>query len=129
LALLIDTPDSSTFNWQFGADGSLTLPGATAGETIATQSGYITVGNLLIGQGGSLFNSNNDSWALYGNISDPGTSISIPSDAAAGNGTPLVLENQISNVEIRSGSVSWIFDSTGNLTVPAANGVPGRISR
>jgi hypothetical protein len=89
--------------WTFGTNGDLTLPGATAGETIATSGGYITVGNLLIGQGGSLFNSNNDSWALYGNISDPGTSISIPSDAAAGNGTPLVLENQISNVEIRSG--------------------------
>ena len=24
--ITIDTPDSSTFNWQFGADGSLTLP-------------------------------------------------------------------------------------------------------
>jgi hypothetical protein len=114
--------------WTFGTDGKLNLPGATAGETIATQSGYITVGNLLIGQGGSLFNSNNDSWALYGNISDPGTSISIPSDAAAGNGTPLVLENQISNVEIRSGSGTWNFDSTGNLTVPATNSVPARIS-
>jgi hypothetical protein len=25
--ITIDTPDSSTFNWQFGADGALTLPG------------------------------------------------------------------------------------------------------
>ena len=104
--------------WTFGTDGKLNLPGANADYTIATQSGYITVGNLLIGQGGSLFNSNNDSWALYGNISDPGTSISIPSDAAAGNGTPLVLENQISNVEIRSGFGTWTFDTTGNLTAP-----------
>jgi hypothetical protein len=104
--------------WKFGTDGNLTLPGATAGETIATSGGYITVGNLLIGQGGALFNSNNDSWALYGNRSDPGTSIFIPSDAAAGNGTPLFLENQISNVEIRSGFGTWNFGNTSNLTLP-----------
>jgi hypothetical protein len=111
----------NTAQWTFDTDGSLTLPGANADYTIATQGGYITVGNLLIGQGGSLFNSNNDSWALYGNISDPGTSISIPSDAAAGNGTPLVLENQISNVEIRSGFGTWTFGNTGVLTLPNAD--------
>jgi hypothetical protein len=105
-------------SWTFSSDGSLILPGANADYTIATQSGYITVGNLLIGQGGSLFNSNNDSWALYGNISDPGTSISIPSNASAGNGTPLVLENQISNVEIRSGFGTWTFGNTGTTTFP-----------
>jgi hypothetical protein len=111
----------NTAQWTFDTDGSLTLPGANADYTIATSGGYITVGNLLIGQGGSLFNSNNDSWALYGNISDPGTSISIPSDAAAGNGTPLVLENQISNVEIRSGFGTWTFGNTGVLTLPNAD--------
>jgi hypothetical protein len=114
--------------WKFDTIGNLTLPGATAGETIATQGGYITVGNLLIGQGGALFNSNNDSWALYGNLSDPGATIFIPSNADAGNGTPLYIESQQSNVEIRSGSGTWIFGSTGNLTVPATNSVPGRIS-
>ena len=108
-----------TYQWTFDSNGNLTLPGATAGETIATSGGYITVGNLLIGQGGALFNSNNDSWALYGNRSDAGTSIFIPSNADAGNGTPLFLENQISNVEIRSGSSTWNFDSTGNLNLPA----------
>jgi hypothetical protein len=104
--------------WTFGTDGNLTLPGATAGETIATQGGYITVGNLLIGQSGALFNSNNDSWALYGNLSDPGATIFIPSNSDAGNGTALYIESQQSNVEIRSGSSTWNFDSTGNLTVP-----------
>jgi hypothetical protein len=104
--------------WTFGTDGNLNLPGATAGETIATQSGYITVGNLLIGQGGALFNSNNDSWALYGNLSDPGTVIFIPSDADAGNGLPLYIESQQSNVEIRSGSSTWNFGNTSNLTLP-----------
>jgi hypothetical protein len=112
------TVASAGNTWTFGTTGTLTLPGANADYTIATQSGYITVGNLLIGQGGSLFNSNNDSWALYGNISDPGTSISIPSNASAGNGTPLVLENQISNVEIRSGFGTWTFDSTGAFSAP-----------
>jgi hypothetical protein len=112
------TVKANNNSWTFSSDGSLILPGANADYTIATQSGYITVGNLLIGQGGSLFNSNNDSWALYGNISDPGTSISIPSNASAGNGTPLVLENQISNVEIRSGFGTWTFGNTGTTTFP-----------
>ena len=113
--------DGSTANnaWTFDATGNLTLPGATAGETIATQSGYITVGNLLIGQGGALLNSNNDSWALYGNISDPGTAIFIPSNADAGNGIPLYIESQQSNVEIRSGSSTWNFGNTSNLTLPS----------
>jgi hypothetical protein len=120
-----------TYQWTFESTGNLTLPGATAGETIATQGGYITVGNLLVGQGGALFNSNNDSWALYGNISDPGATIFIPSNADAGNGTPLYIESQQSNVEIRSGSSTWNFDTTGNLTLPGntfavnyANGGP-----
>jgi len=103
--------------WRFDTSGALTLPGATAGENIATQSGYITVGNLLIGQGGALFNSNNDSWALYGNLSDPGTTIFIPSNADAGNGLALYFENQISNVEIRSGG-TWAFNTDGTTTFP-----------
>ena len=103
--------------WTFDTSGALTLPGATAGENIATQSGYITVGNLLIGQGGALFNSNNDSWALYGNLSDSGTTIFIPSNADAGNGLALYFENQISNVEIRSGG-TWVFDTNGVLRLP-----------
>jgi hypothetical protein len=103
--------------WTFDTSGALTLPGATAGENIATQIGYITVGNLLIGQGGSLFNSNNDSWALYGNLSDPGITIFIPSDADAGNGLALYFENQISNVEIRSGG-TWAFNTDGTTTFP-----------
>jgi filamentous hemagglutinin len=106
-------------NWQFDNTGNLTLPGATAGETIATQGGYITVGNLLIGQGGALFNSNNDSWALYGNLSDPGATIFIPSNADADNGTALYIESQQSNVEIRSGSGTWNFGNTSNLTLPS----------
>jgi hypothetical protein len=105
-------------SWTFSSDGSLILPGANADYTIATQSGYITVGNLLIGQGGSLFNSNNDSWALYGNISDPGATILIPSNADADNGTPLYIESQQSNVEIRSGSSTWNFSNTGTTTFP-----------
>jgi hypothetical protein len=105
-------------DWNFDTTGNLTLPGATAGETIATQSGYITVGNLLIGQGGALFNSNNDSWALYGNLSDPGATIFIPSNADAGNALPLYIESQQSNVEIRSGSSTWNFGNTSNLTLP-----------
>jgi hypothetical protein len=110
-----------TYQWTFDSNGTLTLPGATAGETIATQSGYITVGNLLIGQGGALFNSNNDSWALYGNLSDPGATIFIPSNADAGNGTPLYIESQQSNVEIRSGGGTWNFGNTGVLTLPNAD--------
>jgi hypothetical protein len=117
--IIIRTSNGNTNQtWEFDATGNLNLPGATAGETIATQSGYITVGNLLIGQGGSLFNSNNDSWALYGNLSDPGTVIFIPSDADAGNGLPLYIESQQSNVEIRSGSSTWNFGNTSNLTLP-----------
>jgi hypothetical protein len=113
--------------WGFSTTGNLTLPGATAGENIATQSGYITVGNLLIGQGGALFNSNNDSWALYGNLSDPGTTIFIPSDADAGNGLALYFENQISNVEIRSGG-TWVFDTAGNLSAPGNVSAVGNIA-
>ena len=110
--------DGNNNAWTFGTDGTLTLPGATAGETIATSGGYITVGNLLIGQGGSLFNSNNDSWSLSGNRSDSGVTISIPSNADAGNGLALYLENQISNVEIRSGSGTWTFGTGGTTQFP-----------
>lgn len=110
----------SAYQWQFGNDGTLLLPSATAGETIATQSGYITVGDLLIGQGGALFNRNNDSWALYGNLSDSGTSIFIPSnDAATANAIPITIENQISNVAITAGFGTWVFDNTGNLSLPS----------
>jgi hypothetical protein len=35
--------------WTFDTTGNLSLPGAAAGENIGTQSGYITVGNLLVG--------------------------------------------------------------------------------
>jgi len=35
--ITIDTPDSSTFNWQFGADGELTLP---AGGNISEGGGF-----------------------------------------------------------------------------------------
>jgi hypothetical protein len=118
--IVINTNDyaGNTAQWMFDTDGSLTLPGANVDYTIATQGGYITVGNLLIGQGGALFNSNNDSWALYGNISDPGATIFIPSNADAGNGTALYIESQQSNVEIRSGSGTWNFGNTSNLTLP-----------
>lgn len=114
--------------WTFGTDGTLTLPGANAGETIATQIGYITVGNLVIGQGGSLFNSNNDSWGLYGNLSDSGAAIVIPSNADAGNGLALYLESQQSNVEIRSGSSTWNFDTTGNLSAPGDISAVGNVT-
>jgi hypothetical protein len=122
--------NNAAYNWIFDNTGNLTLPGATAGETIATSGGYITVGNLLIGQGGSLFNFNNDSWALYGNRSDAGTSITIPSNDSAGSGQPIRIDNQISNVEIVSGNNTWTFSTDGNLTLPGnvaainyANGV------
>jgi hypothetical protein len=118
----------NTAQWTFDTNGSLTLPGANVDYTIATQGGYITVGNLLIGQGGALFNSNNDSWALYGNLSDPGATILIPSNADAGNGTPLYIESQQSNVEIRSGSSTWNFDTTGNLTLPGNLVIAGNTS-
>ncbi len=117
-----------TYQWTFDSNGTLTLPGAAAGETIATSGGYITVGNLLIGQGGALFNSNNDSWALYGNRSDPGATILIPSNADAGNGTPLYIESQQSNVEIRSGSSTWNFGNTGVLTAPGNVSATGNIT-
>ena len=103
--------------WNFDTVGNLTLPGAIAGETIATQSGYITVGNLLVGAGGSLFNSNNDTWALYGNLSDPGVSITIPSNADAANSVPLNITS-FSNVEISSGG-TWAFNNDGTMTFPS----------
>jgi len=116
-------------SWVFDTNGALTLPNATSGETVSTLNGYITVGNLLIGQGGSLFNSNNDTWALYGNLSDPGVSITIPSNADAANAVPLNITSA-SNVEITSGG-TWTFDTVGNITLPSnvasinyANGTP-----
>jgi len=102
--------------WTFDTSGNLSLPGAAAGENIGTQIGYITVGNLLVGSGGSLFNTNNDIWALYGNLSDPGVSITIPSNAAAANSVPLNLTS-FSNVEIISGG-TWTFDTAGALNFP-----------
>ena len=116
-------------SWVFDTNGALTLPNATSGETVSTLNGYITVGNLLVGQGGSLFNSNNDTWALYGNLSDPGASITIPSNADIANAVPLNITSA-SNVEISSGG-TWTFDTVGNITLPSnvasinyANGTP-----
>ena len=114
---------SQTSNWVFNANGKLSLPAANPSETIATQNGYITVGNLLVGQGGSLFNTNNDSWTLYGNLSDPGVSITIPSNAAAANLVPLSITS-FSNVEISSGG-TWVFGTDGSLALPSLRGQIG----
>ena len=103
--------------WTFDPAGKLRLPNANVSETISTQGGYITIGNLLVGAGGSLFNTNNDIWALYGNISDPDATITIPSNLAAANGTPLSLQVS-SNVDIISGGGTWSFGNDGSTVFP-----------
>ena len=92
-----------------------------AGQLIAAQGGYITVGNLLVGQGGSLFNKNNDSWSLYGNLSDPGTTVFIPSNADAFNGVSLDITNTISNVNVQSGGSIWSFNNNSTIGFPTTD--------
>jgi hypothetical protein len=45
--ITIDTPDSSTFNWRFGADGGLTFPDNTVQTTAYTGSTLTTVAKTV----------------------------------------------------------------------------------
>jgi hypothetical protein len=116
-----DYPDTSGTNtWEFTPDGNLTVPNSSV---ITATSGYITIGSgdgsgLLIGAGGALFNADNSNFVIYGNLSDPGASITIPSNDSIANGTALAIENQTSNVEISSAGNTWRFDNQGALSVP-----------
>jgi hypothetical protein len=112
--------DGADHVWEFEANGNLTVPDSSV---ITATSGYITIGSgdgsgLLIGAGGALFNADNSDFVIYGNLSDPGTSITIPSNDSIANGTALTIENQTSNVEISSAGNTWRFDNQGALSVP-----------
>jgi len=118
-AIVTDSANTDQ-TWNFDSTGNLTLPDSSV---ITASAGYVTIGSgdgsgLLVGASGALFNADNSNFVIYGNRSDPGTSITIPSDANAGNGQPLTIENQISNVEITAGGNTWTFDTAGTLTAP-----------
>jgi hypothetical protein len=106
--------------WSFDSTGNLTVPD---NSVIGAATGYVTIGSgdgsgLLVGASGSLFNADNSNFVIYGNLSDPGTSITIPSNLNAGSAQPLTIENQISNVAITAGGNTWTFDTAGTLTAP-----------
>ncbi len=45
--ITIDTPDSSTFNWRFGADGDLTFPDGTSQSTAYTGGGGSSIPTVV----------------------------------------------------------------------------------
>jgi hypothetical protein len=107
--ITVDTPDSSTFNWRFGADGALTFPDgtsqSTAGIEITNAGGAnpfvtfpaITGGDQLQIQGAEVS-------TISGNLALTSvTDINIIS-----NGSGLA----------PGGSKSWNFGADGSVTIP-----------
>jgi hypothetical protein len=116
--ITIDTPDSSTFNWQFGADGSLTLP-------IGVSIDYN--GNVqypkIIADSGKLFSvqgqGNSGSAALAWTVDPDAASqyAAVAVSRAGDNLAKVVLQAQSDSGNV--GTVKlWNFDETGNLTLP-----------
>lgn len=102
--------------WTFDNTGNLILP---AGGNISPVSGYMTLGDgLLVGAGGSLFNANNETWALYGQTSDPGTVIELPGLSDSQGGRPLLIRHDYAAVNVQSAGGTWSFGADGTTAFP-----------
>ena len=110
---------NSTKTVSLGSDGTLTVP---AGGRISAASGYnLTLGDgLLLGQGGSIFNENEDGLYLGGQNSDAGTYIQIPGRTASENGESMQIVHQWENASIDFSNYGglWSFGSDGAFTIP-----------
>jgi hypothetical protein len=110
---------NSTKTVSLGSDGTLTVP---AGGRISAASGYnLTLGDgLLLGQGGSIFNENEDGLYLGGQNSDAGTYIQIPGRTASENGESMLINHNWENASIDFSNYGglWSFDSDGSLLIP-----------
>jgi hypothetical protein len=109
---------NSTKTVSLGSNGTLTVP---AGGRISAASGYnlILGDGLLLGQGGSIFNENEDGLYLGGQNSDAGTYIQIPGRTASENGEPLIIShNWDADINIQGGGGTWAFGFDGALTIP-----------
>jgi len=109
---------NSTKTVSLGSDGVLTLP---ANGRISAASGYnlILGDGLLLGQGGSIFNENEDGLYLGGQNSDAGTYIQIPGRTASENGEPLIISHQWDGaIDIQGGGGTWSFGTGGTLSLP-----------
>jgi len=111
----------NTGQWIFGTDGNLSVPGNTLIYTPIATSG--AGGNSITIQAGS-----SDSFASnpggnlnliggYGSFGDgggpPGGNVNIVSGDSS--------DSHAGNVTIATGSNDWIFDYTGNLTLPTVS--------
>jgi hypothetical protein len=110
---------NSTKTVSLGSDGTLTVP---AGGRISAASGYnlILGDGLLLGQGGSIFNVNEDGLYLGGQNSDAGTYIQIPGRTASENGESMLINHNWENASIDFSNYGglWSFDSDGSLLIP-----------
>jgi hypothetical protein len=106
--------------WTFGNDGSLTVPYNGVIKGAGTNYDVRLGDGLSIGQGGSLANYRNESWALYGQNSDAGTQILLPGQADSDNGRSLLIQHLYTNssIDIECSDYLWSFTSNGQLRFP-----------
>ena len=133
--ITIDTPDSSTFNWRFGADGNLAVPGDInlSGGTISQYSqngltGLKLVANADQGQNVTIMGTGNNTFPIlnYVGTTLSGITIGTPEgDWNFMNGN-LTLPGDIksdSNINIDINLTDstlrrWQFGEDGELTLP-----------
>lgn len=112
---------AGAYNWQFGADGNLTLPNGTRID--ASTDGYgigLTTdrGTILFGNRPEIGQLNH----FHIMKADP-TNV----DLFFGDDTNYLHLPNAGGVEIGAGGPAWTFSSNGNLSLPAGLGVIGAI--
>jgi hypothetical protein len=127
--ITIDTPDSSTFNWRFGADGELTLPngmtidsdgtmGANATVTIGGTNTEIRIDNNGAPPG-FLITTDKTGENYQWTFGEDGIT-SLPGDLELNSTGNIRSENAI-NIEVNLSDSTlrrWQFGEDGDLTVP-----------
>ena len=117
--ITIDTPDSSTFNWQFGADGSLTLPiGVSIDNNVGPLYPKIIAdsGKLFSVQGQGNTGSAALAWTVNPNAASQYAAVAV-TRAGGDNLAKVVLQAQSDSGNAATVKL-WKFDETGDLSAP-----------
>ena len=117
--ITIDTPDSSTFNWQFGADGSLTLPiGVSIDNNVGPLYPKIIAdsGKLFSVQGQGNTGSAALAWTVNPNAASQYAAVAV-TRAGGDNLAKVVLQAQSDSGNAATVKL-WKFDETGKITFP-----------
>jgi hypothetical protein len=127
--ITIDTPDSSTFNWQFGADGSLTLPiGVSIDNNVGPLYPKIIADSDLLfsvqGQGNT--GSAALAWTVDPNAASQYAAVAV-SRGGGDNLAKVVLQAQSNSGDVGTAK-TWRFDETGTLTAPGQITAPSLIT-